>query len=78
MVVDRTFQEIAFPFNQLNVCAFPFFKISHDFDNIFSWEEIIDLNNKHVINNQSTKYLEKDIINYQTKKIEHKKTNIVT
>jgi len=77
MVVDRTFQQITFPFSELNVCPYPVVKINHTFDNILSWEEIIDLNNKQVINNQSMKHIEKNIINYQTKGIEHKKTKII-
>lgn len=77
MVVDRVFQQITFPFNKLDVCPYPFVKLVHGFDNILSWDEIIDLNNKHSINNHCIKFIERDVINYQTKKIYHKKTNIV-
>jgi len=77
MVVDRVFQQITFPFNKLNVCPYPFVKLTHDFKNILLWEEIVELNNKHLINNDCTKLIEKDVFNYQTKGINHKKPNII-
>jgi mannose-6-phosphate isomerase-like protein (cupin superfamily) len=77
MIVDNNFQQITYPFDKLNVCPFPFVKIEHGFDNILSWDEIVDLNNKQIINNQFLKHIERNIIHYHVKKIQNKKTKII-
>ena len=73
MIVDRNYQNILFSFNQLPICNFPVVKLKHDFDIILSWEEIIKLLNKSNIENRCIKHQERDIVNYQIKKIDCKK-----
>lgn len=77
MIVDNKFQQITYPFDKLNVCPYPVVKLSHSFNNTLSWEEIIVLNNKQIINNETNKCIENNIINYQTKRIEHEKIKII-
>jgi len=77
MIIDRVFQGVTFPLEKLNLCPYPVVKLSHSYKNNLSWDEIIDLNNKHVLNNQSIKHIEKNIINYQTKNVQHKKTKLI-
>tara|TARA_R110000822_G_scaffold162769_1_gene303101 strand:- start:49 stop:558 length:510 start_codon:yes stop_codon:yes gene_type:complete len=73
MIVDRSYQNILFPFEQLPVCGFPVVKLKHTFDIILSWEEIIKLTNKSNMENRCIKHWERDVINYQVKQVECKK-----
>jgi mannose-6-phosphate isomerase-like protein (cupin superfamily) len=75
MIVEKNFQKIVFPIENLPFCTFPCVKLKHDFNIILSWEEIIFNVNKQLFNNSCIKQNEKntDTINYQVKNIEIKK-----
>jgi hypothetical protein len=75
MIVERNFQKMLYPINDLPFCSFPCIKLKHDFNIILSWEEIIFNVNKQMFNSSCIKHIENNtsIINYQVKKIDIKK-----
>jgi hypothetical protein len=75
VMVERNFQKILFPINNLPFCPFPCVKLKHDFNIILSWEEIIFNVNKQIFNNSCVKHTEINMntINYQVKNVEIKK-----
>ena len=75
MIVERNFQKILYPIENLPFCKLPFVKLKHNFNIILSWEEIIFNVNKQLFNNSCIKHTEinMNIINYQVKNVEIKK-----
>jgi mannose-6-phosphate isomerase-like protein (cupin superfamily) len=75
VIVERNFQKMLYPINDLPFCSFPCVKLKHDFNIILSWEEIIFNVNKQMLNNSCIKHIENNTstINYQVKKIDIKK-----
>jgi len=74
-IIEKNFQKILFPIENLPFCTFPCVKLKHNFNIILSWEEIIFNVNKQFFNNSCTKHNEisTNTINYQVKNIEIKK-----
>jgi len=81
MIVDRSYQKLTFDLKNLNECHMPCVRVKHDFNIILSWQEIIDIVNKNMINGELMMHLEREnykpnynnTINYQAKKIKVKK-----
>jgi mannose-6-phosphate isomerase-like protein (cupin superfamily) len=75
MIVERNFQKIVYPIENLPFCTFPFVKLKHDFNIILSWEEIIFNVNKQLFNNSCDKDVEinTNTINYRVKNIDIRK-----
>jgi len=78
MIVDRTYQNIVFPLEKLNECNMPAVRVKHDFDIILSWEEIVNITNKNMINGGLMMTLERpnylpnhnNALNYQAKRVQ--------
>lgn len=75
MIVEKNFQKILYPIDNIPFCLFPCVKLKHDFNIILSWEEIIFNVNKQIFNNSCIKHIEPNTntINYQVKNVEIKK-----
>jgi len=81
MIVDRNYQTITYPIEELHKCSMPVVRVKHDFDIILSWGEIVETLNKSLITNELIMNLEREqyklnhnnAVHYQAKRIQVKK-----
>ncbi len=50
MIVDHNLQNVKYDIKELPLCPFPAVKLKHEFNDLLSWEEIVENTNKYIIN----------------------------
>lgn len=58
MIVERDFQKTSYPLEKLNECGLPVVKLKHNFTETLTWDEIINISNKFIINGKVQKITE--------------------